>query len=100
MRLTNTTEDGKPFDRTTINAIWEKATVVYGQDPKTYRKDICGFWIKNSAYGSKTDDGWVIDHIKPVEKGGTDDLDNLQPLHWKNNNKKADNYPVWYCASK
>ena len=32
--------------------------------------------------------GWKIEHIKPVSKGGTDDINNLKPLHWKNNGKK------------
>ena len=39
--------------------------------------------------------GWKIDHIKPVAKGGTDDLNNLQPLQWANNRHKSDNYPNW-----
>jgi len=40
-----------------------------------------------------------IDHIKPVSLGGTDDLRNLQPLHWRNNRYKGDNYPDWDCVA-
>ena len=41
---------------------------------------------------------WEIDHIKPVSKGGGDELSNLQALQWQNNRKKGDDYPASnYC---
>ena len=40
--------------------------------------------------------GWEIDHIKPVSKGGTDNLSNLQPLYWENNRSKGDKLD-WKC---
>ena len=46
----------------------------------------------NSKYG------WEIDHIYPTALGGTDDLDNLQPLYWEYNRQKGDTYP-WYCEN-
>lgn len=44
------------------------------------------------------DNGWEIDHIVPVAKGGSDNLSNLQALLCTNNRHKADNYPNWVCA--
>jgi 5-methylcytosine-specific restriction endonuclease McrA len=52
--------------------------------------------MRYGEYGQTSKYGWEIDHIKPVSKGGTDDLSNLQPLQWENNRRKGDNYP-WHC---
>ena len=35
--------------------------------------------------------GWEIGYINPIEKGGTDDVSNLQPLQWQNNRRNGDN---------
>ncbi len=41
------------------------------------------------AYGNTNSKlGWEIDHLIPVEEGGTDDPDNLQPLQWENHRRK------------
>ena len=37
-------------------------------------------------------------YIQPVALGGPDTIWNLQPLQWKNNRHKSDNYPNWNCA--
>jgi 5-methylcytosine-specific restriction endonuclease McrA len=87
------------FDQQTILAVWNKATIVPGYNQNEYRKDRCGAWIKFADYNNdKADFGWEIDHEKPLAKGGTDDLDNLQPLHWLNNRGKGDNWPNWSCS--
>ena len=97
-RAYNTTLIGKSFDPSVINTVWEKAIEYSNKDidPKYVRKDICGASIAKGDYGKTEKYGWEIDHIKPVSKGGTDDLSNLQPLHWENNRRKADNFP-WKC---
>ena len=99
MRSRNTNVRGGAWTNAEKKAVWGKATQVAGQDPERVRKDSCGALIEFSKHG-RTDDvrGWEIDHKKPVSKGGIDDLSNLQPLQWKNNREKGDDWPNWSCA--
>lgn len=77
--------------------VWVKAQPIIGQDPSLWRSDACGGIMRFTDHGDTNSKfGWEIDHMKPVALGGTDDIANLQPLHWENNRKKGDNYP-WYC---
>jgi len=97
-KLSGMTCTGEPFDELIVEAVWNKANVIPGYNPDYIRKDICGAAMLRSAYGTTTDYGWEIDHIRPATKDGTDDLHNLQPLHWKNNRHKGDDWPHWSCA--
>lgn len=98
MRKSSTNIFDESFDQPTINAVWNKGKIVSGADPNVLRKDVCGAWIRKGLYGTTQNNGWEIDHIKPVSHGGTDVLTNLQPLYWQNNRHKGDNYPNWTCA--
>ena len=62
-------------------------------DPNVTRKDTCGDLIDLAEYGKTTERGWEIDHIRPIAASGGDDLDNLQPLYWKTNRTKGDDWP-------
>ena len=89
--------------------VWEKGISVRDYDSNSYRKDACGAWISFNAYGDKhTPYGWEIDHIYPESKlqlkkiaqEDIDDLVNLRPLHWKNNESKGAEYPTYHSAVK
>jgi 5-methylcytosine-specific restriction endonuclease McrA len=93
-RKPNTDQAGLPFSEETIKAVWKKAlTMTNG-----LHCDICGTVISEGEYGNTGSlSGWEIDHEKPVAKGGTDAISNLQPLYWLTNRKKSDTYP-WTCS--
>ena len=53
-----------------------------------------------SEHGNRdSEHGWEIDHIKAVTNEGSDELNNLQPLNWKNNADKSDK-TYWTCPKK
>jgi len=72
--------------------VWEKGQEIRGKNPNLYRKDKLGNEIYKPAYGKYGDKGWNIDHSKPKNKGGTDHINNLQPMKSRANSSKKDKY--------
>ena len=70
--------------------IWDKAKPIRGKNPETWRRDDEGNKLRKGSYGTTGDYGWEIDHKNPKSKGGSDNLRNLRPLHWKENREKGD----------
>lgn len=88
-------------------SVWEKGLKVSGFDPKKIRKDACGAWIAWDKYEDlRSPFGWQIDHIYPearlklrhLDKKLIDKIDNLRPFHWRNNEIKGTDYPI-YCSA-
>jgi hypothetical protein len=97
VRRFGTTAAGAGFTDAVIEAVWGKGHPDPPHAFTTRRRDMCGASMQRYAHGTETLDGWEIDHIEPVSRGGTDDLENLQPLQWENNRHKSDNWPKWQC---
>ena len=80
------------FTQERLDQIWDKGQPIRGKDPDLYRKDIYGNTIYKPSYGKTSEMGWTVDHSKPESKGGTDHLNNLQPMKTIANIKKSDEY--------
>jgi HNH endonuclease len=71
--------------------VWSRGEVAGGNDPVYWRKDLFGAWLYRGHYENRNSEyGWIIDHIKALDKGGTDNISNLRPLQWENSIRKAD----------
>lgn len=78
-------------------AVWTKGRVIPEYDSAIWRWDACGHVMNYSEHGNtNSEHGWEIDHMLPSAKGGSNALENLQPLYWQNNRRKGDTYP-WFC---
>jgi hypothetical protein len=94
--LTNFEPELNLNDGTTILAVWRKGAIILGQDSAIMRRDSEGSIMLFSQRGNcDSEYGWQIDHIHPRSKGGKDVLSNLQPLNWRNNQRKKDKIVPW-----
>lgn len=76
--------------------LWGKCSVIKGLNANEWRTDNYDNIIRWSEYGNRgCGSGWEIDHIKPVSKGGSNDLRNLQALQWRENLIKGNKYPYY-----
>lgn len=81
----------KSYTHQELVSVWNKGVIVPGVNPAIRRKDTCGAWIDWLAFGNRDSNvGWEVDHMIPLSRGGAHRIDNVQPLHWQNNAKKAD----------
>ena len=94
LRKPNTTIRGTPFDHVTVKTVWNTGIPIIGYDATMWRRDPYGHIIRFVDYGDEESIyGWHIDHIRPVSLRGFDGLLNLEPLYWKTNIIKSDNFP-------
>jgi hypothetical protein len=67
-------------------AVWSKGREIFGLDPGLWRADHFDSWMFYPDHGDRNSQfGWEIDHVFPSALGGSDTIDNLRPLHWRNN---------------
>lgn len=81
------------FSKERLDQIWDKGSVIRGKNPDLYRKDKFGNEMYKPSYGLNSEKGWNVDHSKPQALGGTDHLNNLQPMNSRANSAKRKNYP-------
>ena len=96
-RKRNTDSSGNSWSEEIFIKVWAKGAVISSLPSDIWRRDVCGRVVRFSDRGERYSYyGWEIDHIVPVVHGGSDDISNLQPLHWENNAAKGDQLD-WDC---
>ncbi|WP_025755647.1 HNH endonuclease [Mycoplasmopsis cricetuli] len=66
--------------------LWDE---IYGKTTQT-SYDFAQRKINKSEYNTNSKNSWNIDHIFPLNLGGTDSKNNLQIVHYLTNNEKGD----------
>lgn len=85
--MKNTNSIQRSFSDEIIEQVWEKARIIPGFDPEFLREDQYGSVIARVFYEECQPGyalGWKITYIQSPQKGGTDDISNLQPMQWQN----------------
>lgn len=73
-------------NRQLIDAVWQKGRLIPGENPWVWRTDRCGNMIFYADYANiDSVFGWLIDYVVSPVYGGTDDIENLQPVQWEVN---------------
>ncbi len=76
-----------------VDKVWDKGKPIRGKDPDKYRRDAYGNEIYKPSFGKEGEKSWQIDHKRPIDKGGSNNLRNLQPLQTETNKEKGNKYP-------
>ena len=86
------------FSDEIVDDVWSKGQKISGKNSNDMRHDACGTEMNREDYGDRdSKQGWEIDHINP---DGGDNLSNLRPLQWENNNNKSDGKLKCDCSNK
>ena len=97
------------YDDALKKKIWERGRIIKGYDKDKFRQDACGAWIIWDNYGDRESPfGWEVDHIYPesklrekgVDNEMIDNIVNLRPLNWRNNDSKGTDYPSYQASMK
>ncbi|MDD3627866.1 MAG: hypothetical protein PHV06_11185 [bacterium] len=73
------------YSEEVIRTVWEKGEETPWREPEVCLKDICGAIIFKDHYMNKESDyGWVIGYIVLPDEGGSDSIENLQPIPREN----------------
>lgn len=69
-----------------IDAVWQKGRLIPGENPNVWRTDCYGNMIFYADYANiDSVFGWLIDHVVSPVYGGSDNIENLQPVQWEGN---------------
>lgn len=81
----------KSLTQQQIDFVWNLAPTSAGEDPAKVRRCgcRCGKKIVKSQRTRDKDHAWEVDHTFPHSKGGSDNIANWKPLHWKCNAAKS-----------